>query len=127
MQQTKKGILLYGYDEHDARFLQKKISEALSDKILLKSARDNEEKTVKEILNKDAGFFFEEYQPKIMLFFGMNDETIQKILSHFPSTIKRPIFCGLTKHNINWEFKELINHLLTEQEMMKKQLADDQT
>lgn len=127
MQQKNKGILIYGYNKTDAHFLQKTISDLLKDQIILESASNQEKKTVKEILDMHSGFCYEEDQPKIMLFFGMKDNSIQKILSHFPPTIKRPIFCGLTKHNINWEFKELIDHLLAEQEMMKKQLVNDET
>jgi hypothetical protein len=118
--QINKGILLYGYTENDAHFLKEKISETISDQILLKSASNLEEKTVKEILNQHTGFSYRQNQPNIILFFGMDDTDIQCILSDFPSSIERPIFCGLTEHNVNWKFEELIDHLLAEQEMMEK-------
>lgn len=122
-----KGILLYGYTENDAQFLQEAISETISDQILLKSASNQKERTIKEILDQHTGFSYQQNQPKIILFFGMDDTDIQCILSDFPGSINRPIFCGLTEHNINWKFEELIDHLLAEQEMMKKQLSKQQS
>ncbi|MBS3778150.1 MAG: DUF3783 domain-containing protein [Candidatus Thermoplasmatota archaeon] len=43
------------------------------------------------------------------------------MLQTFPNTVDRPIFCGLTEHNISWPFTKLKNHLLEEQAYFEKQ------
>mgnify|MGYP006279181023 CR=1 FL=1 len=122
----QKGILVYGYNQKEAYFLQKTFSQLLDSPVLLKSGTDLLNEKVHSILHKNTGFHYVDASPKIILFFSMTDSEIRTILSHFPEQVTRPIFCGLTPHNMQWEFQDLIEHLLAEKEMMKKQSMQDQ-
>ncbi len=120
MNKDQPGILLYDYNEQDARQLKISIEEILSSDIIIKSASKRKKQTVDSILQEQTKLFYQDDEPKILLFFGMNDKQIHQVLGSFPEQINRPIFCGLTPSNIHWPFHELIQHLIAEQEMMKK-------
>jgi hypothetical protein len=106
-------ILVYGYEKNDADTIYKAISTCLNRPLSLYSASGNESSTI-ELLLTNSENHFEENDPKIIMFVSIEDEEIRSILNLFPSSVSRPIFCGLTTHNKSWTFTTLKEHLLEE-------------
>ena len=117
----KRGLLLYGYNQKDAETIHEHISSILHRPLFLKSASGKENETIEMLLGHSDKSVFIPNETKILLFVNITDEELQQILTLFPSTVKRPIFCGLTEHNILWPFSELKQHLLEEQAYWQKQ------
>jgi len=117
------GILVYGYNEDDARYIEESLGRTLGQEIFLISASKKEDMTIGNILEKGPEDIFEERETKILVFLGFSKEQIDMTLKEFPgrANLARPIFCGLTQHNIGWHLTELIEHLLEEERHWKKQ------
>lgn len=115
------GILVYGYDKNQAEQIQESITIALKKTIFLKSAFDKESELIESLIKADNNNMFEDNKTKIIMFIDMIDSEVRTVLNSFPKNIQRPIFCGLTEHNISWPFKELKEHLLEEQAFWKQQ------
>ncbi|HMA83017.1 MAG TPA: DUF3783 domain-containing protein [Candidatus Thermoplasmatota archaeon] len=115
------GILIYGYDKHDADVIYESITQTLQKPIFVTSAIDNESETINSLIDQQHQNKFEEKDTKIIMFISINNEEIQQILKVFPIKVKRPIFCGLTKHNISWPFVDLKEHLLEERSYWEQQ------
>jgi len=115
------GILVYGYDKHDADVIYESITQTLQKPIFVTSAIDNESETINSLIDQQHQNKFEEKDTKIIMFISINNEEIQQILKIFPIKVKRPIFCGLTKHNISWPFINLKEHLLEERAYWEQQ------
>ncbi len=109
------GILVYGYDKHDADLIHESITQTLQKPVFVTSAINNESETINTLIDQQHQNKFEEKDTKILMFISINNEEIQQILKVFPISVKRPIFCGLTEHNISWPFTNLKEHLLEEQ------------
>ena len=111
------GILLYGYGENQAKTLHKDLEQMMDTKISLISASGRENDIVESIISKDSQGEFHEGTPKVLMFLGFSDAAINQVLDGFSTfqDITRPIFCGLTKSNIKWPMKQLIDHLIEEQ------------
>lgn len=116
-----EGLLIYGYEKDDADIIYNKLSSLFEQPPFLKTASGKESETIETILDSSDDSFFEEDETKIVMFINMTDSSIQQILNSFPSSVPRPIFCGLTQHNITWPFHELKTHLLKEQAYWEKQ------
>lgn len=114
------GILVYGYSKNDADIIYTAISSLLQQQIFLKSANGKESFTIENLIESSSNDF-EDKTPKIIMFIDIKDSKIKQILGSFPSSVTRPIFCGLTEHNIAWSFSTLKDHLLEEQEYWNKQ------
>ena len=110
------GILVYGYNEEDARFIGKSLSHTLEQEIFVISTSKKEDMTIRDILEKGPEDIFEDREPKILVFLAFSKEQIDMTLTEFPhkEALTRPIFCGLTHHNIGWHLSDLIEHLLEE-------------
>jgi hypothetical protein len=116
----RSGILLYGYGEESALLLHKALSEGLGHSIVLYSASGMEERTLLETISAANKTFFEEKDPALLIFMGFGDDEIRKTIEIFPAgRVKRPIFCSLTKENINWPVKSLVSHLQEEDRYWK--------
>ncbi len=117
------GMLLYGYDESDAMTIRNAIADQLSNDILLYSATDAEDTVIKDIISQPPRKEFREAKPKVLMFLGFDEQQISSSLQNFPQTdgVQRPIFCGLTEHNINWPLKELLKDLLEERRYWQEQ------
>lgn len=115
------GLLVYGYMKKDAELIQSTLSSLLERPLFLHSASARESKTIETLLEASDTQEFTEDKTNIVLFVNITDEEITKIINFFPDTVKRPIFCGLTEHNITWPFSELKEHLLEEQAYWQKQ------
>ena len=119
------GIMIYGYNEHDANEIKKNIEKVMGDSIELISASKQESVKVMDIL--DTYFskenVFEDKDAKILMFLGFNDQQIGTVFTDLPKDagFVRPIFCGLTENNVNWPLSELIKDLLAEKEYWSKQ------
>jgi hypothetical protein len=111
------GILVYGYNKDDARFMGESLGRALEQEIFVISASKKEDLTIREILEKGPEDIFEEKETKILVFLAFSKEQIDLTLREFPGRDNptRPIFCGLTQHNIGWHLSDLIEHLLEEE------------
>lgn len=108
------GILIYGYNKSDAERLQEAINNQLNTSLFVKSANGKEDATIQTILDSSDENKYKDETTKIIMFININDKNIQKILQRFPVDVERPIFCGVTEHNISWSFTTLKNHLLQE-------------
>ena len=110
------GILVYGYSEEDARFMGESLGHALEQELFVISASKKEDMTIGDILEKGPEDIFEDREPKILMFLAFSKEQIDMTLTEFPhkEALARPIFCGLTQHNIGWHLTDLTEHLLEE-------------
>ncbi len=113
-------ILVYGYEKQDVDTIYNAISSCLNRPISLHSASGNESQTIEELLTKSNNYF-EENNPKIIMFVSIENEEIHSILNSFPTSLIRPIFCGLTPHNKSWTFTSLKEHLLEEKAYWEQQ------
>ncbi|MBW2638449.1 MAG: DUF3783 domain-containing protein [Deltaproteobacteria bacterium] len=115
------GILVYGYNEEDARFIGESLGHTLEQEIFVISASKKEDMTIGDILEKGPGGIFEDRKTKILVFLAFSKEQADMTLSEFPDkeNMARPIFCGLTQHNIGWHLTDLIEHLLEEERHWK--------
>lgn len=115
------GIMAYGYNEEDARCIGEWLGHTLEQEIFVISASKKEDMTIGDILEKGPEDIFEERETKILVFLAFSKEQIDRTLREFPSKegLTRPIFCGLTQHNIGWHLSDLIEHLLEEDRRWK--------
>ena len=113
-------ILVYGYKKNDVNKIYKTVSASLNRPLTLHSASGNESHTIEQLITKSDNHF-EENEPKIIMFISIDDEEIRSILNSFPSTVSRPIFCGLTPYNKSWTFSTLKEHLLEEKAYWEQQ------
>ena len=114
---TPRGMLLYGYDEPSAAVIKTHMDEITGEDVLMVSASGQEGEKVRRILEKGPTTIFENKDEKVLMFINFDDSQTGAALKAFPKDerIPRPIFCGLTEHNIDWDLKDLIQHLLDEQ------------
>lgn len=115
------GLLVYGYIKKDAELLHNNVISLLQRPLFLKSASGKESETIETLLDRSDTLDFIQDETRIVLFVNISDEEITQIINFFPSSVKRPIFCGLTEHNISWPFAFLKEHLLEEQAYWQKQ------
>lgn len=113
------GLLIYGYNKEDAKFIGSSIAKVINKEIDLFGAAFSKNYKVKDIVLNPEKSLFEENVNKFLMFMGFNSDTINSALNNFPSNIKRPIFCGMTENNINWEVNYLMNHLIEEDKQVK--------
>jgi hypothetical protein len=124
------GLLLFGYNEEDAKAIKTTFTDVLGSEIHLIGTA-NTDRTVSEVLDS-MDQEFSDADPKILMLLGFDDAGVQAVLKGFPIGVQRPIFCGLTEENMNWTIGYLAEHLLEEQrywkeqaEMKKKKAAED--
>lgn len=122
---AESGILLYGYNVEQANLVRDSLSKLLDKELDLLSASGKEKKMLFEIMDEMPSEVFEDKPTKILVFLGFDDDGIQKTVQHFPviEGLKRPIFCGLTEHNINWPFRRLMDDLTEEHNYWQKRNA----
>lgn len=116
------GILVYGYNEKDARFIGESLGHTLEQEIFVISASKKEDMKISDILEKGPEDLFENKDTKLLMFLAFSKEQIDLTLREFPDKkgLARPIFCGLTNHNIGWQLSDLTEHLLGEERHWKK-------
>ncbi|MEA3471506.1 MAG: DUF3783 domain-containing protein [Thermodesulfobacteriota bacterium] len=116
------GILVYGYNEQDVRFIVESLGHTLGQEIFVISASKKEDMKIRDILEKGPEDLFEDNETKIIMFLAFSKEQIDMTLTEFPDKkdLTRPIFCGLTNHNIGWQLSDLTEHLLEEERHWKK-------
>ena len=117
------GILLYGYDQNQAKTLHKHLMQLMDTEITLISASGRENDIVESIISEEDQGDFQDCAPKVLMFLGFSDAAINQVLDGFSTfqDITRPIFCGLTESNIKWPMKQLLNHLVEEQRYWAEQ------
>jgi len=102
----------------------------MGDPIELISGSKQESVKVKDIFDRCIcnENVFEDKDAKILMFLGFNDQQIGTALNGLPKDagFVRPIFCGLTEHNVNWPLSDLIKDLLAEQNFWSKKAKDKQ-
>ena len=121
------GILLYGYDEATAKSISESLGQLIDAEVVLISASGRDDNTVSQIL--DLGPVENTYgdlENKTMMFLGFNDDQLGLAMKLFPKEIARPIFCGLTEQNVNWQVKYLVEHLLEEKALMESRRSGEQ-
>jgi len=114
------GIIIYGYGKDESEEIRKFIEATLDKSISMQSAGGLEDIVLEEIIERGLKGNFDTQQETFMILIGMDTQDIRKILKIFPSNIRRPIFCGLTEHNVKWQFSYLMKHLLEEEEQYQK-------
>ena len=114
---TDIGIMVYGYDESEATNLQQHLEHLMDTQITIISGSDRENDIIESIISEDTAGVFRNGSPKVMMFLGFSDASINRVLDEFKnfSDVNRPIFCGLTENNVKWPLKQLIDHLIEEQ------------
>jgi hypothetical protein len=117
------GILLYGYDEKQAKTLHKQLEQLMDTEVALISGSGRENDVVESIISQESQGDFKDGTPKVLIFLGFSDAAINQVLDGFSTfqDITRPIFCGLTESNIKWPMKQLLNHLIEEQQYWAEQ------
>lgn len=110
------GIMLYGYDKDTAAVIGETLGTVLGQELFVISASQKENLKIRDILEKGPEDCFEEAETKMVMFLAFSEEQIGMALKGFPEGegIKRPIFCGLTGENIQWQLSELLEHLSNE-------------
>ncbi len=124
----KKLIISYGYEKSDFQLIFDVMKENFKD-IELISKTGKKELTINKLLEDyEKGNFKNiliDNTERFIMFLGFNQDEIQKALNIFPFTgNKRPMFCGLTQHNIEWKQGYLLNHLIEEKTELSKKMAD---
>ncbi|HPB81972.1 MAG TPA: DUF3783 domain-containing protein [Spirochaetota bacterium] len=115
------GLLFYGYEIKSAEVIKETYSGIFSETIEIFGAVESDNFRVEEILEYPEKSRFENGENKFLMFLGFDNEQISRCLQTFPSSEKRPIFCGLTEHNINWKVNYLMEHLIEEKREATKQ------
>ncbi|MBN2040452.1 MAG: DUF3783 domain-containing protein [Spirochaetes bacterium] len=113
---NKLGIMLYGYNETDARLIKKNLESVFDSKIIIFSGSSRESNIVEDIISDEAYDTFEDNELKVLMFLGFDDRNINLALEKFQGAdnLTRPIFCGLTENNIGWPLSQLLEHLIEE-------------
>lgn len=116
------GILVYGYNKKNAQFIGESLGIILDREIFVISASQKEDMKITDILEKGPEDIFEDKEAKVIMFLAFSKEQIEMTLREFPDEgdLPRPIFCGLTNHNMGWHVSDLIEHLLEEERHWKK-------
>ncbi|MBP7901822.1 MAG: DUF3783 domain-containing protein [Spirochaetes bacterium] len=118
------GLLLYGFSNTEVCFLREHIKNFNESEILLLSASERENCTIKEILNLPEHSFSEALDDRFIMFLGFDDNLLMKFIRSYPVNLKRPVFCGLTITNIDWKVNYLMEHLLEEKKRCENGLND---
>jgi hypothetical protein len=117
------GIMVYGYNESDAKKIKKKIEGIMKKEVDLISGSQMENKVIKDILESGGAPSFEENEKKVMMFLGdFSTKQLQASMKLLPpdGNIDRPIFCTVTDRNFFWTLSDLIEDLLQEEQIWKE-------
>jgi arsenate reductase-like glutaredoxin family protein len=113
-----RNFISYGYNQSEIEIIKEGMQNIFRNNFSIISMDENS--TILDNL-KNRKNDFTEQETKVLMLSGFSDKDVDKTLQNFPKTIKRPIFCLETKHNINWTFEKLLNDLLEEQTYFKNQ------
>ena len=121
------GIILYGYGREHAERILSTLAKVVKRELLLISASGFEGKTIHNVLEAGEADFFEEKEDRFLMLLGFSQEEASRALKGFPGDggIVRPIFCGLTEENLNWEIIYLLDHLKEEKAYWDKKKRED--
>lgn len=119
-------LLFYGYEEDDAVKINEKLKESLECDLDMFSASASSNPIVKNIITENEKSEFEKLQNCFLMFLGFENDMISKVLSTFPKDVKRPLFCGATENNVDWNVNYLMEHLLEEQKEMEEKKKKEQ-
>jgi hypothetical protein len=110
------GVLLYGYDEAQGARIGEALSGALGCSLTVINAGTDLVVTVRGLLEGGGAEDYAVAVQPVMMFLGFDDVQVETTLRSFPKAaeITRPIFCGLTEHNIDWPLATLVEHLTEE-------------
>lgn len=115
------GVMLAGYFEYEAEFIQYSLKEIIGKDLLLFSGKSEDERIIMQILEDGeaiSGSFptVDRVIEPWLMFLGFSDEDINLVIKNFPimENMPRPIFCGLTEENSNWTIPALSEHLAAE-------------
>lgn len=111
---VKLGVMLYGYDEANAREVHAYLEKTAGQQVKLVSGSGKEGQRVQPVIEQPTADFFEDKPTKILMFLGFPDDMIGPTMKLFPEGIERPIFCAVTHQNMTWTLEYLIEHLLEE-------------
>lgn len=120
--------MLYGYGDSAAQTLKTGLESALGEEVQLISASAKEKLKVEVILGMEDASTFEDKSTKVMMLLGFDEPRLDIVLKQFPTDVQRPIFCGLTERNIDWDLEYLLEHLQAEDAYFKehgKPMPDD--
>ena len=119
------GIVLYGYDGEDAKFIKEGIEELMEKDVILISASGNGNSVIGELLERQPEGPWKQDEMKFLMFLGFDEEGFSTVMDRFPKKegLKRPIFCTLTQNNVRWTVKQLIEDLKEEEAYWKKMRA----
>ncbi|MDA3810883.1 MAG: DUF3783 domain-containing protein [Spirochaetaceae bacterium] len=119
-----RAVLVSGFDEDSHAILDKFITEnGISDFSVIPCREDSVNKLIEEVLGNqsEAKIVTPEKLPPVMLWSGITHQELDQILGNFKTCgLVRPIFATTTESNLKFSVKELLQHLLKEQQQMKK-------
>ena len=116
-------IMAFGYDKKEAGTIQNQLEQLIGTRVTVISAVGREHDTIESILSENDPGEFKDESPKVLMFLGFSDSSINTVLQEFSNFkgVHRPIFCGLTEDNIKWPVEQLLSHLEEEQRYWSKQ------
>ena len=124
---THTGFILYGYDNQEAVIIKNAVDRILQCDSIMISASKMEKNTIDEILQRGPVNEFEKGEETFMMLLGMEKESVMNVVKFFPKEgVRRPIFCMLTKNNIDWSVEKLVKHLIDEQRTHKNESENSQ-
>lgn len=117
-----QGILVYGYSLSNARKIHRALETALGQPLDCFGGSGREADIVAAILEghvpsgPQAGTNpeYTDGPDKVLMLLGFDRATTQVALQNFPTTLARPVFCGLTPTNACWTLGTLVEHLKEE-------------
>jgi hypothetical protein len=117
------GIMVYGYNEADAKKIKIKIEGIMKKEVDLISGSRQENQVIRDILESGGAADFEEADRKVMMFLGdFTTKQLQASMKALPpeGEIQRPIFCTVTDRNFFWTLSDLIEDLVKEERYWKE-------
>lgn len=115
-------VMAYGYDENEIRLLKVHCEEHFINRLIL--VNDSMiDMSLGDILkaNKIEHSSSNLLPAKAVIMNGFSGSDLQAFLKGFKNTgLERPIFATVTPTSKQWTFKKLMNELIIEHEMMKK-------
>lgn len=122
-------IMVYGYRDSDLELLENCRQKAGIDEIVL--VNESQIKlSIGEILENEAyplSNLASDMTPSLehtIVFSGHSHLELNQFIDAIKSiSIRRPIFAGVTPHNLSWSFEALVEELVKEREEIKKMRA----
>jgi hypothetical protein len=113
-------ILVAGWDKQEFDKICKFADKQKIETIIIINKND-ENKTVSDIIKNENNLFGNILDEKLILFYGMTNKKISDFINGFKKlSLTYPLFAMVTPHSIKWELKKLLKHLNEERNAVMK-------